>query len=68
MYIQSVKRFVSASTPKGLEKEMLRNNIKRNRFHDYQIVYDGSTWFAWYLDDRTDPLEAVKELNDATNN
>jgi hypothetical protein len=65
-YIQAIKRFVKARTPKGLEREMLRNNVRKNSYHDYQIVWDGKEWFAWYLDDKNDPMKAVEELNDAS--
>ena len=27
---------------------MLRNNLKRAAWHNYQIVFDGKDWFAWY--------------------
>lgn len=45
---------------------MLRNNVRKNSYHDYQIVWDGKEWFAWYLDDKNDPMKAVEELNDAS--
>lgn len=41
-------RFLVANTPKGLEAAMLKNNVKRQRYHRYQIVFDGRKWFAWY--------------------
>lgn len=30
---------------------MLRNNLKRQAFHKYQIVFDGNAWYAWYYAD-----------------
>lgn len=41
-------RFVKAKSPKGLERAMLQNNIKRARQHVYTIVWDGKDWFGWY--------------------
>lgn len=67
-YIQAIKRHIKASTPKGLERAMLRNNVSKNTWFDYQIIFDGKEWFAWYLDDKNDPMQAAKELNDIANN
>lgn len=44
-------RFLKSKTPKGLERAMLQNNIKRKAWHQYQIVFDGSEWLAWYYVD-----------------
>jgi hypothetical protein len=44
-------RFLTANTAKGLERAMLDNNLKRKRWHDYTIVFDGRKWFAWYYTD-----------------
>lgn len=44
----STFRFLSASTPKGLERQMLKNNLARRAWHNYQIVFDGRKWYAWY--------------------
>ena len=49
---------------------MLRNNIRRGMFFQYTDIAqakDGS-WYAWYLDDKIDPMQAAKELNDSTSN
>lgn len=27
---------------------MLRNNLARKCWHDYQIEFDGKHWYAWY--------------------
>jgi hypothetical protein len=44
-------RFVKSTTAKGLERLMLENNLKRSTWHDYQIVFDGKLWFAWFYVD-----------------
>lgn len=44
-------RFLKASTAKALERAMLRNNLKRQSWHQYQIIFDGSSWYAWYYVD-----------------
>jgi len=51
----STPRFLRASTPRGLERAMLNNNIKRKSWHNYQIVFDGKNWFAWYHADLSEP-------------
>ncbi len=49
---------------------MLRNNIRKGMFFQYTDISKSSDgyWYAWYLDDKNDPMSAAKELNDATNN
>ena len=47
---------------------MLRNNMRRGAYHDYQIVFDGKDWFAWYLDEKLDPMQAAKELGENADN
>ena len=48
---------------------MLNNNIKRKSWHNYQIVFDGKYWFAWYHADLSEPtgqeLEQVLGQKDA---
>lgn len=44
-------RFLKAKSPKGLERAMLLNNIRRSSLHNYTIVFDGKEWFAWYYVD-----------------
>lgn len=44
-------RFLKAQSAKGLERLMLRNNLKRKAWHQYQIVFDGKSWLAWYYAD-----------------
>lgn len=59
-------RFLKAVSPKGLEKAMLLNNIKRKSWHDYQIVFDGKAWFAWYYVDLSGSVN--KDMDELTNN
>jgi hypothetical protein len=44
-------KYLKARTAKGLEREMLKNNIARKEWHQYQVVHDGKEWFAWYYVD-----------------
>jgi hypothetical protein len=44
-------RYLRANSAKGLERAMLQNNIKRNTWHQYQIVHDGKEWYAWFYVD-----------------
>jgi len=61
MFLQAVKRHLRAKTPKALERAMIMNNIQTNTWHDYQIVFDGKNWYAWYLRDSNVLEEVVKE-------
>jgi hypothetical protein len=59
-----IPRFVKAKTPKGLERAMLQNNMARKSWHNYQIVFDGKEWFAWYYVDLSGSYnEEIKELD-----
>ncbi|PJB54244.1 MAG: hypothetical protein CO099_02625 [Bdellovibrio sp. CG_4_9_14_3_um_filter_39_7] len=44
----TIKRYLKAKTERGLERQMLANNVNRSSYHNYQIVHDGKSWFAWY--------------------
>jgi hypothetical protein len=42
---------------------MLQNNLKRQAWHTYQIVYDGKAWFAWYQVDLSGAYnQEIKEV------
>lgn len=43
-----VSGYLQAKSPEALRLKMLANNIKRNAYHEYTIVHDGSNWFAWF--------------------
>lgn len=59
-------RFLVANTPKGLEQAMLKNNLKRKRYHRYQIVFDGRKWFAWYEVDLSGSYnQEIEEISSA---
>lgn len=47
---------------------MLRNNIQRGMFFVYEHIQQANdgNWYAWYLDEKNDPMKAVEELNDAS--
>lgn len=43
---------------------MLQNNMARKSWHNYQIVFDGKEWFAWYYVDLSGSYnEEIKELD-----
>lgn len=47
--LRSIPNYLTAQTPQGLRRLMLRNNVKhgmRFTYHDIQFV-DG-VWFAWF--------------------
>ena len=49
-----IKRHLKARTPQALELAMLKNNAESGAFHQYDIIFDGIYWFAWYLSDSRD--------------
>lgn len=57
-------RFLKSKTPKGLERAMLQNNLLRRSWHNYQIVFDGKEWFAWYYVDLSGSYN--QEINEVT--
>ena len=67
-YNHAIKRYLKAKTPRGLELAMLRNNIQRGMFFVYEHIQQANdgNWYAWYLDEKNDPMKAVEELNDAS--
>lgn len=47
--ITNIPHFISARTPQGLRRLMLKNNVKHGLvFNYYQIVFDGKKWYAWF--------------------
>ena len=56
----NIPHFLSARSPSGLRRAMLKNNMKWGMvFNYYQIVYDGQRWYAWYQ------MNAVEEMMQA---
>lgn len=52
--INWIKAFLKSKTAEGLQNLMLENNLKRKCYHDYQIIFTGTNWYAWFempLDD-----------------
>lgn len=41
---------------------MIKNNVEKKHYFDYQIVHDGTNWFAWYEWDIDYPFS--EELNE----
>lgn len=58
-------RFLKAASPKQLERLMLQNNLKRRAWHNYQIVFDGKAWYAWYYVDLSGSMN--QEINEIEN-
>jgi hypothetical protein len=47
----SAPDFITAKTPKGLRRAMLRNNLKQKGFVVYefiQYVQSDKLWYAWF--------------------
>ena len=49
-----IKRHLRAQNPEALERAMLKNNFERGAFHSYDVMFDGSSWFAWYMVNASD--------------
>lgn len=43
-----IKSFLKAKKPEKLMDLMLENNLKMKAYHDYDIIFDGQNWFAWF--------------------
>lgn len=68
--MQALPNFIRAKTPSALKQLCADNSIKKDRYFKYQIVFDGSFWFAWYEEDATDSLQAeikAREIIDGAN-
>lgn len=39
---------------------MLINNLRNGTWYDYQIIFDGKEWYAWFLKEQN-AFEALKE-------
>lgn len=65
---KTVPKFLTARSPSGLQRRMLRNNGKSHkRFHyfDIQQLRDGN-WICWYYDEISidEQLEQVNGKSD----
>lgn len=59
--INYIYAFLKAKSADELQEMMLQNNISKKAYHQYQIVYSGSNWYAWY-ETKLDDL-IVEKLN-----
>ncbi len=62
----NIPQFVRASSPRGLVRVMLSNNLRLGAQFSYQILRDGNGWIAWYTHklDRTEQLsKTLEEVN-----
>jgi len=61
---QTIKQFLKAKTVEGLQVLMLRNNIKRAAFFDYQIIFANGYWYAFFNGDANEYIaEQVGQLD-----
>lgn len=60
------KDYLKAKTPEGLKLLMIKNNLKTNSYHDYNIIHDGQFWFAWFEFDASQIIdrETKRALNE----
>lgn len=45
----NIPHFVVAKNPRQLQSVMLKNNIKDSMQYEYNIVFDGKQWVAWFI-------------------
>lgn len=57
-----VKHYLKSKSPETLKVLMIKNNVEKKHYFDYQIVHDGTNWFAWYEWDIDYPFS--EELNE----
>lgn len=57
--------FISAKTPKELQRKMLIVNANNNmQYEFFSIQFDGKNWFAWYVKElKIDLVPQNGELN-----
>jgi len=46
--VDVIKFYLKAKSPEGLKLLMINNNISKNSYHDYAIIFAGGFWYAWY--------------------
>jgi hypothetical protein len=59
-----IKHYLKSKTAEGLKVLMTNNNVKRMHYFDYDIIHDGSNWFAWYEWDIDGQLSGVMDETD----
>lgn len=56
----TIPNYLVASTPLGLRRLMLLNNRKQSAYLEYNIMYVGDKWYAWYIAD----ISALQNTDD----
>lgn len=48
-----IPNYVTASTPRGLRRVMLRNNVRDGMQYAYEIIFNSkeNKWYAWFYKD-----------------
>jgi len=46
--INDSQHYLKAKSAEGLKYLMMKNNLDRNAYHGYQIVFANGFWYAWY--------------------
>ena len=54
----NIPHFVTAKSPKELQRKMLVNNMNSSMQYEYfSIQFDGKQWFAWFIKEQSVNLE-----------
>jgi hypothetical protein len=58
-----IPNYISASSPKGLRRLMLLNNLKNGKQYNYfDLQFANGKWFVWYYEsEKIDELLTQKE-------
>jgi hypothetical protein len=49
--IFKIKAYIKASTPDELVEKQLNNNILNDKMFEYNIIFDGKEYIAWFWAD-----------------
>jgi len=61
--LNNIPTYLKAKSPQGLRRLMLSNNVKHGGIFEYQIMFVGEYWYAWYRADAKTFLGNIIEEN-----
>ena len=59
----NIPHFLRASSPRGLMRVMLSNNLRHGKQFKYDIMKDGSNWTAWFITEAANVEHLTRALN-----
>lgn len=65
--LNTIPNYVTARTPQGLRRAMLRVNMRLKAFASfYDIQFVNGRWYAWYWEDVDPARQPESEVTDGT--